>query len=121
MTDLAIEKVAPYSLGEIARLHMAGELKVAERAYSEYLVENPSNMSALNLFGICCNDLGHYKKAERVFEHLLISAPEIVEARIHLAQSRFVKAIAYPLFKRLTVMYQKQQADQNGFFFEQEF
>ena len=88
MTDLAIEKVAPYSLGEIARLHMAGELKVAERAYSEYLVENPSNMSALNLFGICCNDLGHYKKAERVFEHLLISAPEIVEARIHLAQSR---------------------------------
>ena len=40
MTDLAIEKVAPYSLGEIARLHMAGELKVAERAYAEYLVEN---------------------------------------------------------------------------------
>lgn len=88
MTNLAEEEVGTFALSDIAQLHMSGDLDTAKKAYSEYLVENSSDMSALNLFGICCNDLGHYKKAERVFEHLLINAPEIVEARIHLAQSR---------------------------------
>ena len=88
MTNLAEDEVGTYALSNIAQLHRSGDLNAAHKAYSVYLVENPMDMLALNLFGVCCNDLGHHNKAERIFEHLLINAPYISEARIHLAQSR---------------------------------
>lgn len=89
MNQMVASQPAPLPLRQIVELQFSGDLNAAHDAYVTFFQNHDPDYSALNLFGVCCVSLGKFEKAERIFEHVVHEAPQIAEARIHLANCRF--------------------------------
>lgn len=89
MNEITNRETAKSALKRIVALQFSGQLQSAHDAYIEFFQNFEVDYNALNLFGICCKSLGKIKKAEKVFERVLVDAPHISEARLHLANCRF--------------------------------
>ena len=67
-------------LQSIIALQMEGRVQEAHDAYVIYFEQNGIDYPALNMFGICCMNLGRYDKARGLFQHIVANAPMIEEA-----------------------------------------
>ena len=63
-----------------------GDIQGAHDAFVDYFERNEINYAALNLFGVCCMQLGKHEKAEALFRHITAEAPEIEDAFINLVK-----------------------------------
>lgn len=73
-------------LQSIIALQMEGRIQEAHDAYVSYFEQNEIDYPALNMFGICCMNLGRYDKARGLFQHIVANAPMIEEAPLYLAE-----------------------------------
>jgi len=72
-------------LNAIIDRQFAGDIQGAHDAYVKFFEEHDIEFEALNLFGICCTDLGKFEKAEGIFKLIIQDAPWVSEASLHLA------------------------------------
>ena len=77
---------ARQQLHDIISMQMDGQVQEAHDAYVSYFEEHDIDYPALNMFGICCMSLGRFEKASGLFSHVVINAPMIEEAALHLAE-----------------------------------
>ena len=74
------------TLDDILEIQFSGDLEKAHDLYVEYFEKAEIRLSELNLFAICCVQLGKYKKAAELFEVVINHDPNMVEAFIHLSE-----------------------------------
>ena len=74
------------TLDDILEIQFSGDLQRAHDLYVEHFEKAEIRLSELNLFAICCVQLGKYKKAAELFEVVINHDPNMVEAFIHLSE-----------------------------------
>ena len=73
-------------LKTIVGMQMDGRVQQAHDAYVTYFEQHDIDYPALNMFGLCCMELGRYDKAKGLFQHITQNAPMIEEAFLYLAE-----------------------------------
>ncbi len=86
MNNILPKSEFPKNPSEIIKLHLDGLLEEAHDAYVNYFQEHDIDYNLLNMFAVCCVNIGKLEKAEKLFEAIIEHAPEITEAYIHLAE-----------------------------------
>ena len=86
MNHVAQQFTSPSKLDDILDAQFSGDLKRAHDLYVAYFESNEIRFDELNLFAICCMQVGKTEKAEKLFEVVTENAPHIVEAFIHLSE-----------------------------------
>ena len=85
-TNLGSEAHVYEQLKFIIEMQSNGDLQGAHDAFVIYFEKNEINYAALNLFGVCCMQLGKHEKAKALFQHITAEAPEIEDAFINLVK-----------------------------------
>ena len=86
MNHVAQQFTSPPKLDDILDAEFSGDLKRAHDLYVAYFESNEIRFDELNLFAVCCMQVGKTDKAEKLFEVVTENAPHIVEAFIHLSE-----------------------------------
>ena len=85
MNHVSQQLDSPPRIDKIIDAQFSGDLERAHDLYVEYFEANDIEFSELNLFAICCSQIGKVEKAEKLFEVVIDNAPHINEAFIHLS------------------------------------
>ena len=84
--DITDNTTARERLQTIIKMQLDGRVQEAHDAYVSYFEQHDINYPALNMFGLCCMELGRYDKARGLFQHIVQNAPMIEEAALYLAE-----------------------------------
>ena len=77
-------------LRSIIEMQSNGDTQGAHDAFVDYFERNEIDYPALNLFGVCCMQLGKHEKAKALFQYITAEAPEIEGAFINLVECHII-------------------------------